>query len=350
MYEDPAMTYKNESLYSKITFILLFFLIIFISFKIFASFLMAVFMGKLIAHTLKPIQENRYLKKLKPNHAAYLTLLGLVILVILPLTLFVSSLIRQAIQIENYLSFHQTISFETLLTSINDWPFIHYFIDDSKQIQDLIKEWIPKLGGIISSWALMLASQIPTLFVQTILTLISCLVFLTDGEKFSRWLSSKIPMNNNIKLAILQSFNESSKSSLLATFAASTSQALTIFIAFLILNVPGAVLATGATFIFSFIPFLGSSPAWILGAIYLYVQGSIIKCVLMILFGISAGLIDNVARAVILKGSHGLHPLVGLIAVFGGLQVFGFYGVLVGPIVIAILIAMCEVWPKTWDT
>lgn len=71
----------------------------------------------------------------------------------------------------------------------------------------------------------------------------------------------------------------------------------------------------------------------------------------MIVIGIIVGLIDNVVRIYILKGpkgTKGLHPLISLVAVLGGIQVFGFFGVLIGPVIVTLLISMLEVWPSVF--
>ncbi|MGZ3787359.1 MAG: AI-2E family transporter [Bacteriovorax sp.] len=342
-------TNNPENKYSKVTFIIIFILVIVLSYKILESFLIAVSMGCLLAYTLKPIMRYRPFKKLKPTHAASLIVLGLIIVIVIPLGFFVASFIRQAILLENYLASHETVSIQSMISTISRWPLMKHFVSDSTQLQEQINTWSSNLMKTISSMAINQAGEIPSLLIQTIFILMSCLVFLTEGERFASWLSDKIPLNSEIKKSLSQSFGQSSKRAVWASLSASGAQALTIFTAFLTLNVPAAVLATGATFIFAFIPFLGSSPVWILGAIYLYMQGSFVKFAFMIVFGLMAGVMDNIVRALILKGPHGLHPLVGLIAVFGGIKVFGIFGVLIGPMVAALLIALCEVWPQVWE-
>lgn len=344
------MSYKPDNKYSGPTFVIIFGLIIVLSYRIFSSFLIAVLIGGLIAHTLKPIKQYLLFKRLKPTHAALLIVFGLIMVIVIPLGFFVTSLIRQAIQLEKYLTLHETISLQSLISSISTWPPVSHLVGDSIQFQNKINTWSIELVAKVSTAALKQAGEIPYLLLQTILTLMSCLVFLTEGEKFTTWLLDKIPLNAEIKKSLLESFALSSKSAVWASLFAAGAQALTILIGFLTLNVPAAVLAAGGTFVFAFIPFLGASPMWILGAIYLYLQGSYVKFVLMLICGVIAGLIDNIVRALILKGPHGsLHPLVGLIAVFGGINVFGIFGVLIGPMVVALLISMCEVWPQVWE-
>jgi predicted PurR-regulated permease PerM len=90
---------------------------------------------------------------------------------------------------------------------------------------------------------------------------------------------------------------------------------------------------------------VGSVPVWVVGAIYLYMKGSIGKVVAMVVLGLFTGVIDNFVRPLVLKGRSEMHPLVALVAIFGGINWFGITGVFVGPILASILISLLEIWP-----
>ena len=79
--------------------------------------------------------------------------------------------------------------------------------------------------------------------------------------------------------------------------------------------------------------------------IYLYVHGEIGKTLIMFGFGLFIGVVDNFVRAYVLKGREAIHPLVGLVAIFGGIQMFGILGVFLGPILAAVLISLLQIWP-----
>ena len=116
-------------------------------------------------------------------------------------------------------------------------------------------------------------------------------------------------------------------------------------LSYLLLGVPAASLAAGATFLFAWIPLVGSAPVWLTGAIYLYAQDALLQALLMVVLGLLTGLIDNVVRTLILQGRSKMHPLVSLIAVFGGIEMFGILGILLGPILAAVCIALVQLWP-----
>ena len=345
------MVTKKENIASKATFIILLVLVIFVAFKVAASFLVALVVGALLALALRPLQKKLTTKKISPKLSAYLVFLMLIIVVVVPIGFFIKSLVEQAVTFKDYVSMSD-LSYSSFFETIGKWPIIGSFISDPAQADSQVKLLIFKLVTSISTFALNQAAQIPLLLFQTFFALLGCLFFLLDGEKFVKFLSDKISMRNDIRKALITSFNKTSRSAIWSTLLAAVSQAVVIFLGFIALNVPAAFLAAGATFIFSFIPVLGALPAWILATIYLYLQGSITKAFLMVAVGIFAGLIDNVVRMVVLKGvkaSKGLHPLVSLVAVLGGIKVFGLFGVLIGPVIVALLISMLEVWPSVYN-
>jgi predicted PurR-regulated permease PerM len=66
----------------------------------------------------------------------------------------------------------------------------------------------------------------------------------------------------------------------------------------------------------------------------------------MVAFGLMAGLVDNFVRPLVLKGRSKMHPLVSLVAIFGGIEMFGILGIFLGPILAAVLIALLQLWPE----
>ena len=65
----------------------------------------------------------------------------------------------------------------------------------------------------------------------------------------------------------------------------------------------------------------------------------------MVVCGLMAGLVDNVVRPLILQGRSKMHPLVSLVVIFGGIEMFGILGVFLGPILAAVLIALLQIRP-----
>ena len=80
---------------------------------------------------------------------------------------------------------------------------------------------------------------------------------------------------------------------------------------------------------------------WLPTAIYLMAMGHLWKGIILILWGaLVVGLVDNIVRPLILSGKVELHPVILLFALLGGVQVFGFIGIFIGPLVDSLIAAV----------
>ena len=88
---------------------------------------------------------------------------------------------------------------------------------------------------------------------------------------------------------------------------------------------------------FSLLPLVGSAAVWIPAAIYLFINGHYVQGIILVAWGGGVvGTIDNVLRPLLMSGRVRMHTLLIFFSVFGGVQVFGFLGLFVGPVIIAI--------------
>ena len=132
----------------------------------------------------------------------------------------------------------------------------------------------------------------------------------------------------------------------MASVLAALGQATVLLIAYLVLSVPGAFLAGGITFVFAWLPLLGCTPVWVMGAVYLYLKGQTQRMLLMTAFGLLASVVDNWIRPWVLQGRSELHPLLSLLVILGGLHTLGLPGIFLGPVFAALLISLLEIWPE----
>jgi predicted PurR-regulated permease PerM len=83
---------------------------------------------------------------------------------------------------------------------------------------------------------------------------------------------------------------------------------------------------------------------WLPSALYLMGTGHLWKGIILILWGtLVVGTIDNIIRPLVVGSKVELHPLILLFALLGGLQVFGFIGIFIGPVVISVIAALINI-------
>lgn len=327
------------------TFVVLLVGFLVINFAMVVPYCIAVVMGGILALITRPLYQ-RLLTKMGPKFSAGIVTAAITIIIIGPVLLFTALAVDQAIEVGNTLSKSEGFSLPAISHKLLSFKPVRTVVGDEAAMDKQLKTGIQGLGKTISAGLLGAAGLLPDFFIQLILALIACFFLLIDGKRLFAWLKDKIPLDTDIREHIFSSFKETAASTMWATMAAATVQSTIMFLAFLVLSVPATFLAAGATFFLAWVPIIGSAPVWIGGAIYLYAEGSLLKAIVMLGFGLLTSLSDNVVYPLVLKGKADMHPLVGLVAIFGGIQMFGIPGVFIGPILTAILIALLEVWPE----
>lgn len=122
-------------------------------------------------------------------------------------------------------------------------------------------------------------------------------------------------------------------------------QALVGMVGYLIAGVPGIVILTFATFFFSMVPVIGPTLIWGGAAAWLYSDGQPGWAIFMILWGILAiGSVDNFVKPILISRTASLPLLLIIVGVFGGVLVFGFIGLFLGPALLAMGQAMVREW------
>jgi predicted PurR-regulated permease PerM len=312
-------------------------------------FIVALIAGGMMALILNP--WFRVLLRRMPRYvAAAVATLSMAILVIVPMLVLAGVALRDATTFTNYLSS------EASHALFRDW-WSHWQVT----LEGTARTYLPWFEGLdlednailaikmlldwTSSTVIRIAGDTPALILQLVMGILSCYFFLVDGPSFLGWLKKILPMSQSIQSEIAKSFRDATRSTLMASLAAALAQAAVVVLTFLMLGIPGAALATGATFVFAWIPVLGSAPVFLLAAIWAIIQKAWWSLAIILVASVITGLIDNFIRPLVLKGGSDMHPLISLVAILGGVEFFGLLGVLLGPVIVAMFLACAKVWP-----
>lgn len=343
--DHPPESLPTQRRTTLVAFLALLIAVMVINILMVLPYVLAVTMGGILALLAQPVLQWLTGHHVTPRVAAAIVVLGVVLVIIAPLSFFVTKAIQQGIAIGQGIA-EDGVSLRFLLDHVSRWAPIETLIGSPEAFEDQARRWIQSAGTSATATILGLASHLPNIILQLALASIACFFLLVDGPRLLCWMTDKIPIASDVRVQVVQSFQETAISVIWATVAAAAAQSAVMLLSYLTLGVPAAFLAAGATFLFAWIPLVGSTPAWLAGAIYLYAQDAMLKAILMIVFGLLTGLVDNFVRSTILKGRSKMHPLVSLVAIFGGIGMFGTMGIFLGPILAAVLIALLQSWPE----
>jgi predicted PurR-regulated permease PerM len=114
---------------------------------------------------------------------------------------------------------------------------------------------------------------------------------------------------------------------------------------FSIFNIKGSLVLAALTFICVFVPMIGGGLVWWPLGIAFIMNGEIIKGIIFIIMSaLFISTLDNILRPIFLQDRIKLHPLIIFFAIMGGLRVFGFNGLVLGPLIVILFLTVLDLF------
>ena len=211
--------------------------------------------------------------------------------------------------------------------------------------QEYLLEQIKARSGLIAGQTLGFLGGVVGVVVQMFFVIFTMYYLFRDGDNIFFAVRDALPLNPDEATAIMARTREVIGASVYGVFAIAIIQGALGGLAFWALALPSALVWGVAMIFLSMIPMLGAFLVWVPAAIYLAVTGHPVKAILLVLWGtLVIGMIDNFLRPKLVGSRTRLHELLIFFAVLGGLQVFGVLGIVLGPVVLAITMALVAVF------
>jgi predicted PurR-regulated permease PerM len=159
---------------------------------------------------------------------------------------------------------------------------------------------------------------------------------LVDGKGWYAWIEKHAPCTPKTVHRMAAAFVETGRGLAWGVVGAGLIQSIVATITYLIIGVPSALALGTLTLMFSVIPAIGTAIVWVPVAAGLALMGRTGPAIALAVVGIGViSMVDNVARPYLAKrGNLQLPTYVVLISMFGGIQLIGGWGLLIGPLVV----------------
>lgn len=223
--------------------------------------------------------------------------------------------------------------------------------DDSTR--EMIGGFVIDITKIIRDWlvsgATTIAKQTTGFVISLLLTLLTMFFFFVDGRKIVEKLILLSPLPNKYDLEIIKKFRRVSQVTLVSVFVTALFQGISGGLGFLIIGWP-FVFTFIITGFLSLIPFIGASLFYFPAAIYLIATGQIWQGIfILIWWWVIVNGLDEVLRAYIIKGKAEVNFIFVVFSVLGGISLFGFWGVVLGPMIVALAITIFHIYELEYD-
>lgn len=273
-------------------------------------------------------------RKWKPWMAAITIILISLFVIIIPSYLIIDLLVQKIGNAQQYAE-----QFNGFIDKVSQ------YIQSKLDIDILSKENKQKISGLVGK----ISTSILNTTLNTI-TVISAMFFilyfmLTKARLFERVLMGISPLKRSNGRKIGDKFRKLVIANAVGIPVVALGQAIVAVIGYLIFGAPSPVLLFALTFIGSMIPIVGAAIVYVPVGLFMLANGDTFGGVGVILFGmVVVGLVDNVLRFTFLKKLENIHPLNTVFGIILGLKIFGFFGLIFGPILVSITILLMQIY------
>ncbi len=204
----------------------------------------------------------------------------------------------------------------------------------------------------INGAAEKVTSFLPSIFNSTanVITNVATMLFLLyymlySGSAMERTLCKIIPLKDE-NIALLASETKTTiKSNAIGIPLIAIIQGVTAGIGYMIFGVKDALLWGFLTGVFSFLPIIGSMIVWVPLCIYLYASNQTTTATWLLLYSaVVTSNVDYIARITIMKKIGDVHPIITLFGIIVGLNLFGFIGLVFGPLLVNYVIVLFDIY------
>ncbi len=325
--------------YGIIFFTAILLIIIFLFYQTIKLFIIPMFLAFVFALVLYPVYRFMYKKIKSRNLSALIVVLLFLLILVAPSVFTIGVIATESIKsVDKISEFIQDGDLceknSKLCADIKTLGKKIDFVSIAKKMSEFLFQ---KAAGIAKGIA-------TTLF--TIAIMLFCMFFfLRDGDKLVLYLESLIPMEKKNKELIAMKFREVCYATIYGNIITAVIQGIAGGIGFAIFGVSNPVLWGSIMAILALLPFGGTAIIWLPAGIIQIAIGDYFSGIGIIVWGaLIVGLIDNFLKPKLIGKKTNLHTLLIFITVVGGLYTFGFVGILLGPIVAALLITFLEIY------
>jgi len=318
-------------------------------YMIFRPFLVVMLISAVLASVFYPVYEW-LVKKIggRSKIAALAMCLMILLVIIIPLTnLIIFGAQKSIAAYSDAMNFlNNNSGFEDRIESGVLARADSMFNISASELKAIILDVAKKSSNWLVEGAAGFLKGTTSFVISLILIIFTLFFFFIDGKKMLEKVMYWTPLPDKYDHLIFKKFKDVSYTVFVSTFVVAAAQASLCALGFYIVGLP-AFFPAIATALLSMIPYFGAYLVWVPASIYLFATGQIWQGVFMVIWGGGLiSMIDNVIRMFMIKGKAQVHPLFVLFAVLGGISVFGFWGVVIGPLMVALAVTVLNIYDE----
>lgn len=302
-------------------------LMLFLSYKIIAPYLITIITAFILAYLTKPLY-NTLSKKLNKSLSAIICIMVIIAVILIPLSLVITSIATET---------QELIRDPAIIRGVQR-------ISEFDGLEKLnILEISQSLAIYMTELITSIISYFPSMIISLLLLIIGIFYALTNWENLAAHLKKYLPFKEKNKKRMINDIREKTNAIVFGSVLMAIIQAAITFIGFGILGVKLYFILSIIVFFLAFLPAVGPMFVWAPTALYYLMTENYFILIGIIIIGlILSYAIDTILRARLLGKNAKINPFIMLVGILGGISVFGIFGFIIGPLVLVYTIEIVE--------
>lgn len=309
--------------------------------QIAAPFITALALSAIIVTICHPLHQRILSRTPGQNQtaAAFLTTITVLVALVLPLSLLTSLLVGEVV------SFYQEMT-----ANQSDFP------GAVSQVEASLERLLPINNIDFESYttqaAAWFAENLGTIFAGTVSTIftffiaiIGAFYFFRDGEEMLQILIKASPLPDDEDRLIVNRMARAIRAVATGTLLLALIQGTLVAFGFFMVGIERPILWGSLASVGALMPGIGTTIVTGPAIVFLFMAGELLQAsILLVWAALVVGLVDNFVGPYLIGRQNKMHPFIILIAVLGGISVFGPIGFIVGPVIVTLFFILLEIY------
>src|SRR5437588_6086591 len=357
---DEAKARKEWHLAGVIFFALIALIVFYETFIILEPFFAPIILGAVLVTVTFPIfRRVRQRMHGHDNRAATVMLFLITFIILLPSLLIIVLLVQEANVLVKHLQSGDAERALQRLDVGHRMPWLKRvapnFDPAAISPAHVIIPIVQKAPAWIAQHGAELIGGIAGVVIALFLVLLSAFFFYVEGETIVAEAETLSPLPPRYNRQFADNFKAVVDATFRGQVITSLTQGIFIGIGLAIAGVPGAILWGAVATVLSLLPIVGSAAVWIPAALWLYITATMgertfFGVIFLTIWGvIIVPIIEHVVRPWAMKGKMQLPAIPLLVSVLGGMEAFGFVGLVIGPLVFSLLMSIIDIYKRSFQ-
>lgn len=319
---------------------------LYFSYLLFRPFLKPLLYAAVIAVVFFPIhvQIHRWLRS--PSLAALASTTIVMLLIIVPAAAIVLAIKEEVADLYALIDQKSTESggLSPYLSQLLERPmqWIGRYVDLSQfDLRASLLGRLRELSSFFVAEGWMIVGGVTTFVLNAVITLFTLFFLFREGRSMRRRAAAVLPLSSEQVEKLFSGIENTIIGTVYGGLVVAAVQGALVGLMLWISGVPSPVLWGVVASFFALLPLVGTAAVWVPASIYLLASGSWVWAVILVVWGMFVvGTIDNVLRPYLIGSRVKMHTLLIFFAVFGGVNVFGFLGLFIGPVILAVTMTL----------